>query len=58
MAARETFNHNIKRRRQLRKINHPSMAEDWHEISKEDRANRFLVWKININLKKNGGEVR
>lgn len=52
MAARETFNHNIKRKRQLRKINHPAIAEDWFDVDREERQRRLRNWKININLKK------
>jgi len=58
MSAKETLNHNIKRKRQLRKINHPAMAKDWETISREEQKKRFYYWKININLKKNEHEVR
>ncbi len=58
MSSKETLNHNIKRKRQLRKINHPAMAKDWDDIDREERQRRLRNWKININLKKNDGEVR
>ena len=58
MSAKETLNHNIKRKRQLRKINHPSMAKDWETNSREEQKKRFHYWKININFKKNGDGVR
>ncbi len=58
MSAKETLNHNIKRKKQLRKINHPSMAKDWETISREEQQKRMQFWKISINLKKNDGEVR
>ena len=45
-------------KRQLRKINHPAMAKDWDDIDREERQRRLRNWKININLKKNDGEVR
>jgi hypothetical protein len=53
MATKQRLLHNINKARELRKIDHPSVASDWDNISREDQKHRMLLWKILCETRKN-----
>jgi len=40
--------HNIKLKRKLRKINHPSLQEGWESLSRQEQNQKMLQWKISV----------